>query len=155
MEEPIRKLGPYTLVRKIGLGGFGVVWLAEKRTAIATTQFALKLPRNEDVDIDAFKQEAAIWIQASGHPNVLPIIEADEYDGQVIIVSEYAPDGSLSDILQNKQPLEVKRAVIAISNGPIMAANFPSKLKKPKYSPDFSGGINWANKDLDSACTPP
>lgn len=23
------------LVRKIGLGGFGVVWLAEKRTAIA------------------------------------------------------------------------------------------------------------------------
>lgn len=96
MEQPIRKLGPYTLVTKIGLGGFGVVWLAEKRTAIATTQVALKLPRGEDIDFDAFKQEAAIWIQASGHPNVLPLIDADIYDGQVVIVSEYIPDGSLA-----------------------------------------------------------
>ncbi|MDX6557936.1 MAG: eukaryotic-like serine/threonine-protein kinase [Blastocatellia bacterium] len=100
MPEPIRKLGPYTLVSRIGLGGFGVVWLAEKRTAIATTQFALKLPRGEDIDLEAFKQEAAIWIQASGHPNVLPLIDADIYDDQVVIVSEYVPDGSLAGWLK-------------------------------------------------------
>src|SRR5882672_4007660 len=101
MPEPTRKLGPYTLVSKIGLGGFGVVWLAEKRTAIATTKFALKLPRGEDIDLDAFKQEAAIWIQASGHPNVLPLIDADIYDDQVVIVSEYVPDGSLAGWLKH------------------------------------------------------
>lgn len=55
MEGQAKKLGPYTLVSRIGLGGFGVVWLAEKRTAIATTQFALKLPRGEDIDLEAFK----------------------------------------------------------------------------------------------------
>ena len=99
--EQIRKLGPYTLVSKIGMGGFGVVWLAEKRTAIATTQVALKLPRGEDIDLDAFKQEAEIWIQASGHPNVLPLIDADIYDGQVVIVSEYVPDGSLAGWLRD------------------------------------------------------
>ena len=87
------------MVSKIGSGGFGVVWLAEKRTAITTTRFALKLARHEDIDIEAFKQEAVIWAQASGHPNVLPIIEADIYDGQVVIVSEYAPGGSLQDWL--------------------------------------------------------
>jgi hypothetical protein len=59
MAEPARKLGPYTLVSRIGVGGFGVVSLAEKRTVIATTQFALKLPRGEDIDLEAFKQEAA------------------------------------------------------------------------------------------------
>jgi serine/threonine-protein kinase len=96
MAEPNRKLGPYTLVSKIGVGGFGVVWLAEKRSAIATTQFALKMPRGEDIDLEAFKQEAAIWLQASGHPNVLPLIDADIYDDQVVIVSEYVPDGSLA-----------------------------------------------------------
>jgi WD40 repeat protein/serine/threonine protein kinase len=96
MAEATRKLGPYTLVSKLGRGAFGVVWLAEKKSAIATMRFALKLPRDEDIDLEAFKQEAAIWLQASGHPNVLPMIEADIYDEQVVIVSEYAPDGSLA-----------------------------------------------------------
>lgn len=100
MTEPQNKIGSYTLISKLGRGGFGVVWLAEKRTAIATTRFALKLARDQDVDIEAFKQEAVIWAQVSGHPNVLPIIEADIYDGQVVIVSEYAPGGSLQGWLQ-------------------------------------------------------
>lgn len=100
MPEAERKLGAYTLVTKIGIGGFGVVWLAEKRTAIATTRFALKLPRGQDIDLDAFKQEAAIWLHASGHPNVLPLIDADIYDEQVVIVSEYVTDGSLGGWLK-------------------------------------------------------
>src|ERR1051325_55027 len=95
-----QKLGPYTLVRKIGQGAFGIVWLAEKRTPIATTQFALKFARNEEVDLEAFRSEARIWAHASGHPNVLPIIEADVYDEKVVIVSEYAIDGSLASWLQ-------------------------------------------------------
>lgn len=91
------KIGPYTLIRELGKGAFGVVWLAEKRTAIATTTFALKLPRQEDVETDSIKREAAVWVHASGHPNVLPIIEADVYDDIIVIASEYAPDGSLAD----------------------------------------------------------
>lgn len=100
MAEPVRKLGPYKLISKIGSGAFGVVWLAEKQTSIATTRFALKLSRDEDVDLEAFRQEAAIWIHASGHPNVLPMIDADIYDEQVVIVSEYVPDGSLASWLK-------------------------------------------------------
>ncbi len=95
-----RKLGPYILITKLGRGAFGVVWLAEKRTSIATTRFALKLAHEDEVDLKTFKREAEIWVQASGHPNVLPIIEADIYDGQAVIVSEYAPSGSLRLWLQ-------------------------------------------------------
>jgi serine/threonine protein kinase len=100
MAEAERKLGPYTLVSKIGRGAFGVVWLAERRSSIATTRFALKLPRDEDIDLEAFKQEATIWLQASGHPNVVPMIEAEIYDEQLVIVSEYVPDGSLAGWLE-------------------------------------------------------
>lgn len=99
-ESTDRKLGPYTLIDKIGRGAFGVVWLAEKRGAIITTRLALKLPHSEDVNLKAVRDEAAVWVHASGHPNVLPIIEADIYDGQVVIASEYAPDGSLRDWLR-------------------------------------------------------
>lgn len=93
------KIGPYTLISKLGRGAFGVVWLAEKRGLI-TTRFALKLPNEEEVDLAAVEKEASVWLHAGGHPNVLPIIEADIYDEQVVIVSEYAPEGSLSKWLE-------------------------------------------------------
>ncbi|HET8670435.1 MAG TPA: protein kinase, partial [Candidatus Saccharimonadales bacterium] len=70
------QIGPYKLVKKIGHGAFGVVWLAERHTAITTTTVALKMPLDEDLDLESVKQEADVWAKASGHPNVLPIIEA-------------------------------------------------------------------------------
>jgi TonB family protein len=88
-------IGPYTLTGKIGRGSFGGVWLAERRTAITTTKVALKLPLDDDLDLESIKQEADLWVQASGHPNILPIIEANIYDDIAVIASEYAPDGSL------------------------------------------------------------
>jgi serine/threonine protein kinase len=96
MAKPNDRIGPYVLIEKIGRGAFGVVWLAEKQTVLTKTRVALKLPDEEEVDLDAVRQEASLWVQASGHPNVLPIIDADVYGEQVVIVSEYAPDGSLT-----------------------------------------------------------
>ncbi|HXG91562.1 MAG TPA: protein kinase [Blastocatellia bacterium] len=94
------QLGPYTLVSKIGSGAFGTVWLADRSTLIATTRVALKVPSGDEVDMEAIKQEANTWVQASGHPNVVPIIEANIYDGQVVIASEYIAEGSLEDWLR-------------------------------------------------------
>lgn len=93
-------VGPYTLTSKLGQGSFGVVWLAERRTAIAVTKVALKIPLDDEIELEAIRQEAALWAMASGHPNVLPIIEADVYGGRVVIASEYAPDGSLESWLR-------------------------------------------------------
>ena len=100
-----REIGPYTLVKRIGRGGFGEVWLAERRAKFVTTKVAIKLPLEEQVEVDAIKNEAVLWEQASGHQNVLPIIEANEYDGQIAIVSEFAPDGSLSEFLEKEGSL--------------------------------------------------
>lgn len=105
-----QEIGIYTLVKRIGRGGFGEVWLAERRAKFVTTKVAVKLPLEEQIDTEAVKSEAVLWEQASGHPNVLPIIDADEYDGQIVIVSEYAPDGSLEDLLQ-KGILPTRKAV--------------------------------------------
>jgi parallel beta-helix repeat protein len=111
-------LGPYVLITKLGQGQFGLVWLAEKRTALATTPFAIKLPLGSNVDLEAIRKEAKAWIAASGHPNVLPIIEADVYNGQVVIVSEYAPGGSLREWLNRNggQPSSIE-AALEMANG--------------------------------------
>ncbi len=116
-----QQIGIYTLIKRVGRGGFGEVWLAERRAKFVTTQVAVKLPLDEQVDHAAIEQEAQLWAQASGHPNVMPIIEANDYDGQIVIVSEYAPDGSLEQLLKNNGgALPIKRAVelvVGILNG--------------------------------------
>lgn len=89
------RLGRYTLIKKLGSGAFGTVWLGERRTAIISTMVALKISLDYDVNLEIIKQEADVWVRASGHPNVLPIIEADIYDDRLVMASEYAPDGSL------------------------------------------------------------
>jgi serine/threonine protein kinase len=106
-----QQIGSYTLIRKLGRGGFGEVWLAEKRAKFVTTKVAVKLPHDDQIDHEAIKQEAMLWERASGHPNILPIIDADEYDGQVLIVSEFAPDGSLDEWLKQNGKMSVEKAV--------------------------------------------
>ncbi len=94
------RIGSYTLIEKVGRGTFGEVWLAEEKTAISSHKVALKLPNEEDIDLEAIRQEAEVWEQVKGHPNILPIIKADNIDGQIYIASEYAPDGSLNKWLK-------------------------------------------------------
>ncbi|HRH40581.1 MAG TPA: serine/threonine-protein kinase [Pyrinomonadaceae bacterium] len=106
-----QQIGTYTLLHKLGRGGFGEVWLAEKRSQFVTKKVAVKLPLDEQINFDAIRQEAELWEQASGNANVLPIIDADVIDGQVVIVSEYADGGSLHDRLKLQGKLPIKQAV--------------------------------------------
>ena len=99
MLRPNDTIGPYTLIRALGRGAFGEVWLAERRSSLLTTRIALKLPLGATVDVDAVRHEASIWLTASGHPNIVPVLDAEIYDGQVCIASEYVAGGSLADWL--------------------------------------------------------
>ncbi len=118
MYRPNEKIGPYTLVKRLGQGASGIVWLAERRGALLTTQVALKLPFDEEANLETITKEAQVWLAATGHPNVLPVIEADMYDGQVVIVSEYASGGTLKDWLdKNGGQAPSVEAAIAMVNG--------------------------------------
>ncbi len=118
MYRPNDKIGPYTLVKRLGQGASGIVWLAERRGALLTTQVALKLPFDEEANLETITKEAQVWLAATGHPNVLPVIEADMYDGQVVIVSEYASGGTLKDWLdKNGGQAPSVEAAITMVNG--------------------------------------
>jgi len=100
MPEPNDEVGPYRLLRRLGEGGFGEVWLAERRSSLLAVPVALKLPHAQGVDPAAVRAEATVWLRASGHPNVVPVLDAEEIGGRIVIASEYVAGGSLAGWLK-------------------------------------------------------
>src|SRR5215204_826013 len=85
-----RQIGRYTILRSIGKGGMGEVYLADDSRL--SRQVALKiLPEDFAADSDRlsrFEQEAKA-ASALNHPNILTIFEFAEEEGSHFIVSEY------------------------------------------------------------------
>src|ERR1044071_8498635 len=100
MPEAKDRIGPYELIIKLGEGAFGEVWKAKDTSTSSSREVALKMPPKSQFDLDALLQEATLWARATGHPNVLEFLAARVFDGQVVLVSEYAPDGSLTNWLR-------------------------------------------------------
>lgn len=123
VEELLREgtnVGVYTLIGRLGEGAFGEVWRGQRIGRLATTDVAIKIPRSNAVSASMIRQEAQSWVRASGHPNVVPIIEADIYDGVVGIVSEFIDGGTLSDHLQRHgrfEPFDAVEIMIGILTG--------------------------------------
>jgi serine/threonine protein kinase len=119
-----RELGGCKLIRKIGEGGMGEVYLAEQ-IRVGNRQVAVKVVRPADLttsggvsgDVERrFKREAALLGQFS-HPNILPVYDSGVEDGYLYIVMPYAQEGSLSDAIRGRfgrrleLPLELPAAV--------------------------------------------
>ncbi len=97
----------YTLKRFLGKGGFGEVWLAEKKIEIADKKvpFALKFISGDAggvSDYETVKREINTWIDASGHKNIISVQDGFVYENAFVIVSEYANNGSLRQWLRTQ-----------------------------------------------------
>jgi formylglycine-generating enzyme required for sulfatase activity/tRNA A-37 threonylcarbamoyl transferase component Bud32 len=121
MPKPNDRIGPYQLISKLGKGSFAEAWLARKTDARDGRKVALKIPLADELDVDALLQEATLWARATGHENVLEFIEARFFDQQAVIISEYAPGGSMEQWLNERggtassvaEALEMTRGILA------------------------------------------
>ncbi len=108
-------LGGCKLIRKIGEGGMGEVYLGEQ-IRVGNRAVAVKVVR---VDEDAlasgepdaieerFRREAALLGNFS-HPNILPVHDSGVQDGCLYLVMQYAPDGSLADAIKGRSDHPLK-----------------------------------------------
>lgn len=91
--EPSQAIGPYKLIRKIGEGGMGQVWLAEQTEPLCR-QVALKLLRPslfDDTLLRRFQSERQS-LAVMEHPAIAKVFDAGTTeDGQPYIVMEYLP----------------------------------------------------------------
>lgn len=89
---PERKLGPYRIVREIGRGGFGVVYLAARADQAFEKLVAVKvLPRGlegEDI-VKRFRSERQI-LASFDHPNIMRLLDGGSTEeGLPYLVMEY------------------------------------------------------------------
>ena len=85
-------IGPYKLLRELGRGGMGVVYLAVRDDGTFRKDVALKLLLRENVTPEfvlRFKQERQV-LAALDHPNIARILDGgDAPDGMPFYVMEY------------------------------------------------------------------
>jgi len=103
--------GKYELQEVLGEGGFGVVYKAIDLVLDRTVAIKVLHPSlvRQPGLMERFKQEARLAAQLS-HPNIVPVYDFGQHEGQNYIAMGYMPGGSLRDLLQKKAPLDEKEA---------------------------------------------
>jgi len=100
-----RWIGPYRLIRKLGEGGMGQVWLAQQ-SAPLQRQVALKLIRAgmyDDVLLARFLAERQS-LASMDHPSIAKIFDAGAtVDGQPYFVMEYVPGERITTYCDSKR----------------------------------------------------
>ncbi len=108
-----RKLGPYRLIRPIGAGGMGQVYLAEH--ALLRRPCALKLIRPEQVGDARFLARFEREVQTLAtltHPNTVRVYDYGlAADGTFYYAMEYLSGWSLEALVAREGPLPPARAV--------------------------------------------
>ncbi|MFT4979274.1 MAG: serine/threonine protein kinase, partial [Myxococcota bacterium] len=112
--EPRPWAGRYLLEQPLGEGGMAVVWRAWDRRLKAWR--AIKILRSRYTQPTKtrhrFELEAQTMARLS-HSNIVTVHDIGEEDGQLFIVMEWLPGGSLQDRIQRDGPLTAQQTVAA------------------------------------------
>ncbi len=107
-----RTLGDFQVLRKIGQGGMGQVYLA--RQLSLKRQVALKILRDDHTSnataLKRFQAEAEAVARIS-HPNIVQVYAVGEHDGRRYMALEYVDGRNLRDFLDRKGPPDLPVAL--------------------------------------------
>jgi tRNA A-37 threonylcarbamoyl transferase component Bud32 len=101
---PMRALGKFQLLERVGVGGFGAVWKARDTTLDRIV--ALKIPHSGLLtaadELERFQREARAAAQLR-HPGIVPVHEVLLLEGLPTIVSDFVTGVPLKDLMQARR----------------------------------------------------
>ncbi len=110
-----KQFGPYRVVRPLGRGGMGVVFLAEDTRL--SRLVALKVCNVSIADkptLERFRREATS-AAALRHPGLCPVYEFDVRDDIPYLAMAYIDGPTLADWMTSRVPLEPRTAAVLVS----------------------------------------
>jgi serine/threonine protein kinase/formylglycine-generating enzyme required for sulfatase activity len=141
-------IGRYRVIRILGQGGFGRVYLAhdpdlDRYVAI---KVPIHLQASQFVDFEAYLKEACILARLS-HPNIVPVHDVGRTDdGRCYVVSKYMDGGDLAGMLHRGRPAFAESANLVAVLGDALHYTHTHDL--------FHRDIKPANILLDGAGVP-
>ncbi len=140
----------YHIIRKLGEGGMGQVYLAEhvkmgRRNAIKVMSAGVSADAEA---VSRFNREAANAAQIS-HPNVCTIYDFGEHDGLIYLAMEYVEGTTLTQILADHGPLPLARvAPIVVQVADALAAAHDVGIVHRDLKPDNIMIVRHRGRDL-------
>lgn len=102
-----QKVGKYQILRSLGSGGFGAVFLA--KDTWLNTKVAIKVPHKQSVELFKLLKEPRLQA-ALNHPNIVRMISAEKEDKIFFMVMEYVKGSTLEKAIDEKRILGWDRA---------------------------------------------
>ena len=111
-----KQIGRFEIIRELGRGAQSVVYLArdphlQREVAIKTLHFSSPDPQKNQ----QLLSEARMVSQLR-HPNIVPIFEAGEEEGDLYLVFEFVPGQNLGEYLKANGRLSTVKAVTIINS---------------------------------------
>ena len=101
-EMPLR-VGPFRLLQRIGAGGMGVIYLAEREQVDFVQQVALKLLDGGSTSLARLAARERRILAALTHPNITAFVDAGSFAGRAWMAMEYVEGEPLLDYCRRNE----------------------------------------------------